>query len=45
MGSIVHIMDEKNEFVKDIDRLARLGVQLVDATSGAFLSILVRNHP
>ena len=34
MGSIAHIKDGKKELVKDIHRLARLGVRLVDSTSG-----------
>ena len=34
MGSTTHVEDEKKELVKDIHRLARLGVQLVDYTSG-----------
>ena len=33
MGSTAHVEDEKKEFVKDIHRLARLGVRLVDSTS------------
>ena len=32
--STTHVEDEKKELVKDIHRLARLGVQLVDYTSG-----------
>ena len=34
MGTTVHIEDGKKELVKDIHRLARLGVWLVDSTSG-----------
>ena len=34
MGSTTHIEDEKKELVKDVHRLARLGVRLVDSTSG-----------
>ena len=33
MGSITHIEDEKKELEKEVNRLARLGVQLVDSTS------------
>ena len=45
MGSTTHVKDEKKELVKDIHRLARLGVRLVDSTSGVFQFILVLNHP
>ena len=34
MGSTSHVEDEKKESVKDIHTLARLGVRLVDSTSG-----------
>ena len=34
MGSISHIEDEMKELAKDVHRLARLGVRLVDSTSG-----------
>ena len=34
MGSTTHVKDGKKELVKDIHRLARLGVRLVDSTSG-----------
>ena len=34
MGSTTHIEDEKKELVKDVHRLAKLGVRLVDSTSG-----------
>ena len=40
MGSTTHIEDEKKELVKDVHILARLGVRLVDATSGS-----VSAHP
>ena len=33
MGSTSHIKDEKKDLVKDIHRLDRLGVQLVNSTS------------
>ena len=45
MGSTTHIEDEKKELVKDIHKLARLGVRLVDSTSAVFQFILVLNHP
>ena len=34
MGITININDGKKEFVKDVHRLARLGVQLMDCTSG-----------
>ena len=34
MGSTTHVEDEKKELVKDIHRVAGLGVRLVDSTSG-----------
>ena len=34
MGSTTHVEDEKKELVKEVHRLARLGVRLVDSTSG-----------
>ena len=34
MGNTNHVDDEKKEFVKDVHILARLGVRLVDSTSG-----------
>ena len=34
MGSTTHVKDEKKELVKEIHRLARLGVRLADSTSG-----------
>ena len=45
MGSTSHVKDEKEKLVKDIRRLARLGVWLVDSTSRVFQFILVLNHP
>ena len=35
MGSTTHIEDEKKKLAKEVHRLARLGVQLVDSTSGS----------
>ncbi|WMV08908.1 hypothetical protein MTR67_002293 [Solanum verrucosum] len=37
MGSLAHLEDEKKELVRDVHRLARLGVQLVDSTKGGFM--------
>ena len=45
MGSIAHVEVEKKELAKDVHRLARLGLRLVDTTSGVFQFILVLNHP
>ena len=36
MGSTNHIEDEKKEFAKEVHRLARLGVRLLDSTIGGF---------
>ena len=33
MGSTSHVEGDKKDLVKDIHRLARLGVRLVDSTS------------
>ena len=33
MGSTTHVEDKKKELLKDIHRLARLGMRLVDSTS------------
>ena len=45
MGSTTHVEDDKKEWVKDIHRLDRVGVQLVDSTSGVFQFIVGLNHP
>ena len=45
MRSINHIENEKKELVKDVHRMARLGVRLVDTTSGGVQFIPVLNHP
>ncbi|WMV41213.1 hypothetical protein MTR67_034598 [Solanum verrucosum] len=37
MCSIANIDDGKKESVNDVDRLARLGVQLVDSTKGVLI--------
>ncbi|KAH0734704.1 hypothetical protein KY285_010411 [Solanum tuberosum] len=37
MGSVAHVEEEKKELVRDVHRLARLGVQLVDSTKGGFM--------
>ena len=34
MGSTSHIEEEKKELAKEVHRLGRLGVRLVDSTSG-----------
>ncbi|KAH0737964.1 hypothetical protein KY290_036669 [Solanum tuberosum] len=38
MGSVAHVEDEKKELVRDVHRLAQLGVQLVDSTKGGFMA-------
>ena len=35
IGSTTHVDDEKKQLVRDLYRLARLGVRLVDSTSGS----------
>ena len=45
MGSTTHVEDEKKELVKEVHRLARLGVRFVDSTSGGVSVHLVLNHP
>ncbi|WMV29771.1 hypothetical protein MTR67_023156 [Solanum verrucosum] len=37
MGSVAHVDDERKELVRDVHRLARLGVQLVDSTKGGIM--------
>ena len=37
MGSIAHVEDEKKELVKYVDIHSKLGVRLVDSTSGGVL--------
>ncbi|KAH0652607.1 hypothetical protein KY289_030285 [Solanum tuberosum] len=37
MGSVAHVENEKKELVRDVHRLARLGVQLVDSTKGGVM--------
>ncbi|WMV09670.1 hypothetical protein MTR67_003055 [Solanum verrucosum] len=39
-GSVAHIEDGKNELIRDIHKLARLGVRLVDSTQG---NVMVHN--
>ncbi|WMV45485.1 hypothetical protein MTR67_038870 [Solanum verrucosum] len=34
---VAHIEEEKKELVRDVHRLARLGVQLVDSTKGGVM--------
>ncbi|KAH0739576.1 hypothetical protein KY290_038281 [Solanum tuberosum] len=34
MGSIAHVEEEKKELAKDVHRLARLGIRLMDSTEG-----------
>ncbi|WMV46650.1 hypothetical protein MTR67_040035 [Solanum verrucosum] len=37
MGSVTHIEGDKNELVRDVHRLARLSVHLVDSTKGCVM--------
>ena len=37
MGSVSHVEEEKNELVKDVHRLARLGLRLEDTPNGGFM--------
>ncbi|KAH0712650.1 hypothetical protein KY289_008609 [Solanum tuberosum] len=38
MGSTTHVEEEKRELVKDVHRLARLGVRLMDSTEGGVVA-------
>ena len=40
MNSVSHVEDEKKELVRDVPRLARLGVRLVDSSDG---SVTIQN--
>ena len=40
MGSVFHIEDGKKELVRDVHRLARMGVRLLDSTKGG---VVVQN--
>ncbi len=37
MGSLSHVEEGKKDLVKDVDRLARLGVWLEDSPNGGFM--------
>ena len=37
MGSVSHVEEYKKDLVKDVHRLARLGVRLEDSPSGGFM--------
>ena len=37
MGSVAYVEDEKKKLVRDVHRLTRLGVQLVDSTKGCVI--------
>ena len=37
MGSTTHVENKKKELAKEVNRLSRLGVRLVDSTSGGVL--------
>src|SRR5688572_15811 len=40
MNSVSHVEDERKELVRDVHRLARLGVRLVDSSNG---SVTIQN--
>ena len=40
MGSVCHVEEAKKDLVKDVHRLARLGVRFEDAPYGDFMSII-----
>ena len=37
MGSVSHVEEAKKDLVKDVHRLARLGVRLKDSVNGGFM--------
>ena len=37
MGSVTHVEEERNELVKDVHKLARLGVRLMIISDSVFL--------
>ncbi|WMV42032.1 hypothetical protein MTR67_035417 [Solanum verrucosum] len=37
MGSVTHVEDDKNELVRDLHILARLGVKFVDSKEGGIV--------
>ena len=37
MGSVSHVEEAKKDLVKDVHRLSRLGVRLVDFPNGSFM--------
>ena len=37
MGSVSHVQEEKKDLLKDLHRLAHLGVQLEDSPNGGFM--------
>ena len=40
MNSVSHVVDEKKELVRDVHRLSRLGVRLIDSSDG---SVTIQN--
>ena len=45
MGSTSHVEEEKRELAKDLHRLARLGVRLMDSTEGGIVVTNGASHP
>ncbi|WMV09654.1 hypothetical protein MTR67_003039 [Solanum verrucosum] len=43
MGNITHVKDGKKELVRDVHRLARLGVHLIDSSEGGVIVHMVLN--
>ena len=44
MGSVSHVDEAKKDLVKNINRLARLGVRLEDSPNGGLFSIITLSH-
>uniref|UniRef100_M1DTF1 Gag-pol polyprotein n=1 Tax=Solanum tuberosum TaxID=4113 RepID=M1DTF1_SOLTU len=42
MGRVGHIEEDKKELVRDVHRLSRFGVQIIDFTKGG---VMVHNRP
>ena len=45
MGSVSRVEKGKKDLVKEVHRLARLGVRLEDSSNGIFWSITTSSHP
>ena len=44
MGNVSHVDEAKKDLVKNINRLARLGVRLEDSPNGGLFSIITLSH-